>query len=308
MKLSGLQQWILYLLILAAAGYWYYLNSPDFLLISILDYRITLLLAPAIIVSLLLIGLSSQVVASHLGAHLGFTKWFSLALASTFVNHFLPLKAGMAIRAAYYKLHCNLPLAHFASLTILLYIVSIGANSTIGLATCIGFYLNDEPSHPEVMLLFAGLLVASMVLLFAYTPRLPMPTARLREIAERVHQGAMLCRNKPSLIFISLALSILLNLCSAVRMYIAFLAIGQDVGVLGCIFLGSIISVSGIISITPAALGIREAAIVLGSLMLGVSPDASLIAGVADRVVSVIIIAALGSVGLAKIRADLART
>lgn len=307
MKLTGLQGWLLYLLVLGIAAYWYSLKEGPFIDIGALDYKVVLLLAPLILTSLLIIGLSNQIIAVHLGAPLSFSQWSSLAFASTFASHFLPMKAGMGIRAAYYKIYSKLPLSHFASLTILLFIISFTASSIIGLLTCLALLLNNTTVYWQITVMFAALLIASILMFFGRIPRLPVAYEKIRQIEIQVHEGWALCRQRPQLILLSLGLNISLTLLYAVRLYVAFMATGLDVSLLGCTFLSALVGVSGIISITPAALGIREATIVLGSTVLGVSPEISLLAGVIDRAVSVVIIAALGSVGLMKVQADIAR-
>ena len=307
MKLTGLWGWLLYLLVIGIAAYWYSLKGGSLVDFGTLDYKVALLLGPLILAALFMIGLSNQIIATHLGAPLSFYQWSSLAFASTFASHFLPMKAGMAIRAAYYKVYSKLPLSHFASLTILLFIISFTASSIIGLLTCLALLLNNTTVYWEITVIFVALLGASILLFFGRIPRLPVAYKKIREIEIQVHEGWALCRQRPRLILLSLGLNISLTLCYALRMYIAFMAIGQDVSLLGCTFLSALVGVSGIISITPAALGIREAAIVLGSTVLGVSPEISLLAGVIDRAVSVVVIAVSGSLGLVKVQSDMAR-
>jgi uncharacterized protein (TIRG00374 family) len=276
-------------------------------------------LAPLIVASLLLMGLMNQLMASHLGAPLGFRQWASLSFASTMANYVLPLRAGAALRAGYYKHHSRLPLGYFASTMTVACVMTVLANA---LTACgIILWLASQPVKPGadawvhdyqrlMLAVLSTVLIACTVGLLAafnlhrFWPTLPRQgeaSTRVADFLLRIHQGLMMMRDRPSVLVKAFLLSLAITLCYALRLQAAFAAVGRDVGVLECLLVGSLVSLSMFFTFTPAGIGTREAMVVIASMAIGVEGQVSLTASAVDRAVSMLLVVALGSGALLRI-------
>ena len=77
---------------------------------------------------------------------------------------------------------------------------------------------------------------------------------------------------------------------------IIYTAIGIKLTVVQALFLVTISSLAGLVSITPGNLGFAEAVSVLSALVLGISPVQSLSASIVNRAISTIIFFILGPI------------
>jgi uncharacterized membrane protein YbhN (UPF0104 family) len=295
--------------LIAYAAWWAWQNWDKVRAAFLLSPAHLAALVPLVVASVLLFGLLNQVMAAHLGAVLRLRQWATLAFASTLANYILPLKAGAAMRAAYLKKNHDLPLSQFASSMAVAYVVTILANCLVG-AAGLGVIALQEGvmSWP----LLGGLLgmAALCAALLAFSPRASQRRAagRFWGVLVRIHVGWDLLRHSPSLLAKSAGLALATSLVYAVRLRIAFAAVGHTVSLPGCLLVGALVALSMFISITPASLGIREAAILFSSMAIGVTPEVSLLAGTVDRAVAILVVAALGPPAMTAVSREMART
>jgi uncharacterized protein (TIRG00374 family) len=106
-------------------------------------------------------------------------------------------------------------------------------------------------------------------------------------------------------LLVTLALALAVTANYALRLSLAFLALGTVVDPVSCLFIGAMVSVSSVISLTPASLGVREATILLGGAVLGVDPALALAAGLVDRLAAMLVVAVVGGWSLQRIRAEI---
>jgi uncharacterized membrane protein YbhN (UPF0104 family) len=253
-------------------------------------------LAPLAMISILLIGLMNQLLASHLGAPLPALEWMSLGFASTLANYVLPLRAGMALRAGYYKRRMNLPLANFASAMAVSYVMTALANALIVLGVLAWFSRTGGPFSAPLLWGAAGVSLLC-VLVLGLSLKTPESRAGSGIVAflVRVHAGWNLLRQSPWLLAKTFGLSAAGTALCAAELWIAFAAIGHSISPAGCLLIGALAALSMFISLTPASLGIREAAIVFSGLAIGVPPEVTLFAGALDRAVSIFVVVGIGT-------------
>ena len=79
-------------------------------------------------------------------------------------------------------------------------------------------------------------------------------------------------------------------------LYLQFRVFGFDIDFIKCLFLASLGSLSILISITPAGLGINEAVIVFSALTIGITPAQSLLVALLGRVISFLVLFILGPI------------
>jgi len=267
------------------------------------------LLLPTVVVSVLTAGLMTQLMARHLGAPLRFVQWASLAFATMFANYVLPMRAGLAVRAAYYKRQAGLSIARFTSFTAASYLITILVNSLIVLAALLWIGLGrGVTSWPLLWGALVVVVLCGSVLAFSPKPSEERPASGVRGALVRVHTGWEMLRSRPALLWTVGALSFVATLLYTLRLYVAFAAIGYSVDAAGCVLIGALVALSMFISITPAALGIREAAVVFSSLAVGVSPEISLVAATMDRAVTMLVVFVIGPFATVYISRQSAKT
>ena len=266
------------------------------------------ILLPLTVLSFLTGGLLNQVVAGHLGARLRFWQWAPLAFAALLANYVLPARAGLAVRAAYYKRLKDFPIAGFVSAMAVVYVMTL----LVACLICTGaltwlWFVKGLVCWP----LFLGAVVAAAlcvaVLVLSGRVWKKPPRTGIWEPFVRVRAGWDMLVRSPGLMACVAGLCIAIAGMGALRLGIAFATTGHRVSVAGCLLLGSLVALSTFISITPAGLGIREAVLVFSSMAVGVPPEHSLLAGATLRAVNILIVFTLGPVSAARISHEVAR-
>ena len=82
------------------------------------------------------------------------------------------------------------------------------------------------------------------------------------------------------------------------RLKLAFMAMDVEVSFLGVVVATMLGALAMLVSITPAGLGFREAAIAYSATMIGCSPSVAVAAAVLDRLVMTVCVVILAQVGL----------
>lgn len=294
--------YLLTAIILIIAFFWFKNNWSDINSNITFQKKYFLLSIPVCILSILNIGYIYQVIVKYLNLKLKFLQWASLTFAGMFANYVLPMRAGIAIRAAYFKKCHNFPVSKFASLMAFLYLITLFTNACAGILVLL--LLGTINTFAEWAILTAFLIIAIAciwVILFWPAGKVVSDAGRVKNIIENIHSGFDILRNSKSLFFKSTLLSILNILLYSLRLYISFRAVGYEIEYSKCVLAGSFAAVAMFISITPASLGIREIAIWLACSVTGIAPEISIVAGSVDRMVSLLVVSVLGSLGLVKI-------
>jgi len=265
------------------------------------------LLVPLVILSPPVMGLVNQILAAHLGAPLRFRQWLALSFASTLANYVLPMRAGAALRAGYFKRVGNLPVTKFASMMAVAYVLTLGVNSALGLAALGSFYLEKHLVSWPLLATFLVMLCACLVVVaLPSRARQAEPPAGLRGVVARVHAGWHLLRKSPALLAKVAGLSLASTALYVARLYVAFAAVGHPVSLSGCMLVAALAALSTFLAVTPGGLGVREAAILYSSLAVGVAPEVSLLAAAMDRAAAVAVVLVLGALATVSISRDAA--
>ncbi|MFW6107905.1 MAG: lysylphosphatidylglycerol synthase transmembrane domain-containing protein [bacterium] len=296
------------LAIIAAAAVWVAGHRDRVAAVFSLHPGYLAVLVPTAVANALLVGLLNQVVATHLGVRLGFWRWASLGFASTLVNYVLPARGGMAVRAAYYRRVGGLPLAKFASSMAVIYVITVLVNAFAAMAGLLWAWWAAGVMLWPVFFVAAGLVLVC-ILALALSPR---PSDRpvesgLRATLARVHRGWETLRTSPPLLGKVAAVVAAGTVMNAARLYVVYLAIGHPVSAAGCLLVGALAGLGTFLSFTPGALGIRDGAIVFGSMAVRVSAEVGLLASVVDRAVLLLVVLSIGPLAALRISKETAR-
>ena len=81
-------------------------------------------------------------------------------------------------------------------------------------------------------------------------------------------------------------------------MLVCFKALGEPVGLSEVLMISLLADLMFLVSITPSAIGLREAVIALGGTLLGVDPAVAVAAAILDRIVTTIMVVLLAQLGI----------
>ncbi len=294
--------------LVAYASVWSWQNWPDISQAFTLLPGYLIALVPAIVVSQLVVGLVNQLAAAHLGADLRASQWISLALASTFANHFLPMRAGAVLRAAYLSRCWNLSVARFASTMLVVYVIGLLANCVGGLSALAWYYFQQQLTCWPLVVLYILVSLGCAAVMFIPAPLTDRrPVFSCWKIVAEFHDGWQQLRGARWLPLHVAALSTTQMGLTTLRLYLSFAAVGHTLKPAGCLLIATLASMSTFLAITPGGLGVQEAAIVFTSLAIGVTPQTSLLAAVVHRAVLSLVVLAIGPFGLMRISHELGR-
>lgn len=223
----------------------------------------------------------------------------SVAIFSSFANFFMPLQAGLGWRAWYLKKHHNFELTKFGQSLFVSYLIVFQLNASLGLLAW--FFLNPARSGLNTLLLLSLVIVWISATVLLILKR----SLWLKKIADLWPAILIILTNflLSSLVYFSLIFATTTNSVNNWNQFITF-ASWQNLAGVG--LLTSLSSFSLLLSITPAALGIREAIFSLHTELLHLPPAQLVGLSLLDR--SLMLIVILGLTPLAwwiiKIKSD----
>jgi uncharacterized membrane protein YbhN (UPF0104 family) len=157
---------------------------------------------------------------------------------------------------------------------------------------------NGQPWERPLTVLFAAVAVACAAPLL-----LPLPTGRSGRgrvttfLARLSDACRKLGRFNALLLRVILTHAVMLAV-RAWRIQLCFLAIGRPVHYAGALAASLLADLMFVVSVTPAALGFRESAIVYSATLLGTTGDVAMAAAVLDRLISTACNVVVGQIGV----------
>lgn len=232
-----------------------------------------------------------------------FTKWsteaftrkltvgegFYVGILSAIGNFFGPLLGGTSIRAVYLKKVHNLSYAKFTATLMGYYLILFTVNCSMAI---LSISLLRESQQTASLLLFFGVWLALLLaLLFVRMPSWErfMRNARKKytkfvfKTLVDIEKGWQLIQRDKKLLRRLITLAFLGFLTNYFVAFIEFQAIGVSISPPALGLYAVLVTVSLLVSLTPGAIGIREAILLLVSSTLGVTNQEILQVAVIDR-------------------------
>lgn len=264
-----------------AIGVWYVVGHLDafkrILEIDPLSFaELSVLCLAAIWIS----GLHVSVLVRIFGARLGGWEAFGLSAVNTMANFYFT-KAGMATKGFYLKRIHNFSYTHFVSTLAGAYVVSLVTYG--GMGVLLYLWANAGKTYRiEVFAIFGALIAGGLLPLV-----LPKIQGRVRrflpEKVQRVMDGwEQVRRHRGNLAALS-ALTAVYVLIGGFRLFVAYHALGYQVGVLPCLVISTIQAMTVIFTLTPGAVGIRQALVGYGSELLDIGATQGVVASTIDH-------------------------
>ncbi len=273
-------------------------HLSDFESLSNISFIYILLIGCCCLLALSVNGLFLKVLTIDFGIDLSFLEHFSISIVTSFGNTFLPMKGGAGLRAVYLKSKYNFDYSYFLSSLAGNYLVVFNVTSLAALIGMFSLYFVGEGFHSFTACVFLLLYVLTSWGIF-YPPAVLdwIPVKLLREHINQVLAGWQMIRKSRRTVLELFILTILYVMLSSLATWLEFAAFGMkdsagvSIGFLKSVSFTAIAILSLLISLTPAALGIKEGMLMLSSQFLGISPSQALAVSLLDRTMNFTVLA-----------------
>lgn len=235
-----------------------------------------------------------------------------LTAVNTMANYYVPARGGTVVRAGYmYAVH---------SMTVGAYAVLTAATVAVGLLVAIAGGLTSgavlavrgEGDGLELVLPFLGVpallgLGAGVVLAGA---KLFSRSNRFGAAVGQLKTAVGLWRHERVASLKLLFWTVLVLTAQVGRLFVAFSAVGVNIDAAEVVLIGSLVSMSFIIAITPGNLGVKEGVTAFAAALVGVPAAVALLAALVDRAAALVVTFGVGvsSLGPLMRRANASRT
>ncbi len=243
-------------------------------------------------------GRGLQLLLRALGHRVGLGEMFFLNILTSYTNLVLP-RAGTGAPALYLKRRYQVSFADFGSLSVLVSVLNLVAAGLLGLVClCIAHLGFGQPLELKVTLAFSVVVLGGIVATFVRVPFAERRRGRIADFLRRFAYSWAQVGSSRLIIAQNLALQMVALVLHSLRLKLAFVAMGVEVSFLGVVVATMLGALAMLVSITPAGLGFREAAIAYSATMIGCSPSVALAAAVLDRLVVTACVVILAQIGL----------
>lgn len=310
-----MKRYISYLVLLSLvslAGYYFYNHQND--LRAFFQFRPLYIfyMIVAGIAQFFISGFFNRAILKPCSITINTGELFAIAVMASIGNYILPFRGGLGLRAMYLKRKHNFPYSYFMSGMTGIYLVFFLTNSLIGLLSLVLLYFYRGVVSPPLYLIFCFVLLLVFLPFlasfkeFAFTRKIetlkscPLLSSlknqagwlaalihKLPEFLDRARTGWLQVARDHVLIFQLVILTAINSVANIILLYCGFLSSSVRPDILELLMISSLLSVSGLVNITPAGLGVQEAAIVFSSNVLGISMAQALMASLFVRFVSI---------------------
>lgn len=270
-------------------------NYHEFKQISIENPILLIPLVFLFIIGYIPVSIITYYILLPLSVRLRAKESFALSIVTGFYNLITPFRGGMAARAVYLKRKYNFSYTNFLATLAGSYILTFFIASLLGLIGVISIYLSAGIINYIILLVFTGIFL-SFGAVIIFSPQIPLTKYEFANKFIKVMNGWNLIKNDKKVIAVISIASTIQILLASIGFLLQFKVFGIVANLNTALFLAAISSLSLLISITPAGLGINEAVIVFSASTLGISPVESLSVALVGRLVSIIVLFVLGPI------------
>lgn len=199
--------------------------------------------------------------------------------------NYVPMKFGTLFMANYLKRHYKLKYSHYGTFAIYLTLILSAVASLTGIIVMVSVYGTGDYQRQILTAVFLACLFASCFLLFVPLP-IPKGSSKLAVVLRDFLTGrGTLTRDVK--VLLSVEVLLLFNfVLAAVRLAVIYYSMGVYIHPAGFLVLGVLGYITMFVNITPGALGIREAVLGAGAVVLGVPLEAGVTAALIDRAIA----------------------
>lgn len=276
-------------------GVYFYQNINEFRQLKIVN---VIYVAPLFFLFMLFLinnGLILKYLLEPFGIKLKFKEWFGLSVVTSLGNYLTPFRGGAVARAVYLKKIHQFSYSHFLSTLTGIYVVIFLVYSFVGLLAMAFLYYSLGIFNILIFIIFLSLfLFLSGIVIFS--PEIKETKYSFINKFINVINGWHLIKSNKKTLMVTVLISAGNVLIMVLTMFLEFKVFGVEMSLLSALFL-SIVSTLGLfISITPGALGIKEAIVVFTAAVVNVPAPQMLAVSILDRIIGLAIIFILGPI------------
>jgi uncharacterized membrane protein YbhN (UPF0104 family) len=235
-----------------------------------------------------------MVILRPMGAKVLFGDMIVLQNACLLLNY-APMKFGTLFMANYLKRHYGLKYSHFGTFSVFLtLLLSAAACFTGVLAVVFAYGLADMQKQILAGVFLIGL-VASIFMIFIPLPA-PKGSSKLAVVFRDFLLGRGAVTRDKKALFTAAAFLFFNFIITSVRFAIIYRSMNLKVNPAGFLVLGALGYIVLFINFTPGAIGIREAVLGAGSVVLGIPLEVGITAALIDRAITLSWAFAVGGV------------
>lgn len=261
-----------------------------------MESKIIFLLSVCIILSWIANALPIMIFMRLFGKKIGFFENYFVMMGAALGNY-LPMRVGTIVRMRYFKHVLGLEYSAFCSIFGVKLVLLLFGTGFFGCVALLGLSLDRQiPLAP--WLLFASVLVCSLLSLFLPLPRMEGKTGFLSRLVTHLSSAQRdIGRNLNA--FALLQLCILFQFAMiGVRLHLSFLVFGIEDSIWAYFLIGPVAALSTFVNITPGNLGVREWLIGVLATLGGFDFQSAVFAGTLDRGLMLILTFLFGGTGL----------
>jgi uncharacterized membrane protein YbhN (UPF0104 family) len=246
--------------------------------------------ASAVILSLFLLArlAGAEIVKTglaRLGHEIGRAECFMLAIVTSYTNLFVP-RTGLAPPALYLRHRYGVAYTSYLSLVVANVLIATVAVGVLGVVLHLTLSARAGWSlRADALALFGLVALAAAAALLGPGRLFRFIPPRLREALAQAHRAWIRLAGSWTTLGRIVALQLASIVLRAIRLRLAFEAAGEDVSFPVALFVSLCADLGSLVSLTPAALGFREGAMVFGASWVGLTTGAALLAAIIDRVI-----------------------
>lgn len=227
-----------------------------------------------------------------LGANLSHREGFLLASVSTLANQ-LPISGGILAKGFYLKHKYDISYTKYLSSMFALFFCTITAYGFLGLTILVQWTIFMRNEVPSPLWVGFGGMASSLLVFWLPFERIHIPKA-LVVWKQKALEGWEIIGRSPLLIIKLLGIQTTMMLLLAIRYWLAFHMLSQNVTIGQVLLFSSATILTNLVSFAPGGLGVREAIVAGLALTLGFDAGTSVVAVSLDRLTSTIVIMMTG--------------
>jgi uncharacterized membrane protein YbhN (UPF0104 family) len=198
--------------------------------------------------------------------------------------NYVPMKFGTFFMANYLKKHYSLKYSHFGTFSVYLTLLMCAVAALIGMFGLISVYGLADVQKQILAGVFLVCFIVSVFFMFVPLP-VTTGTSRLAIILRDFLDSRRVVTQDKKALFMAVFSLLFSFVVTSVRLAVIYHSIGRDIHPVGYFVLGALGYMMMFVNLTPGALGIREAALSAGAVVLGVPPEVGVTAAIIDRAV-----------------------
>lgn len=255
-------------------------------------------LAMFILITWMLNSCQILLILSKVGVKIGF--WENLLLfITTALGNYLPMRVGTILRIRYLNKVHGMHYVKFTGIVSARTFIFLASTGMLGCIGMIGLKLSGGELNPPLLIVFVSMLFITLLVYLIPAPKMDKSSHFLLKAWSDFIIGFEALQSSPTLFWQNIGLVCLQYLMLAIRLFITFDAIQVDLSPWVFLILAPMTTLISFLSLTPGNLGLREWAIGIMSLALGVDFQSGIFAGTLDRAILMAVTFIFGSGSLA---------